>query len=249
MNRVFASAIPAFLVVASMFVGGCVNQGGDATTESEEDLTAKSTGLFVATSNEPAGGDIANITQVKRANSTKTKCADGKSRATCSIVGLDFSALGLSDSKEAKLDAAFRAGHAILQGKIQNGKGSKTTPAFTEIVVSAAWMGAGGNDLAAGDQIYSVGHLIQNFMCLNGPCATINETLENTTTARHINNVDLDGVGASNTELGDATDEMKIGGGGLLVGGFNATLISSQVNIGTTSVTTLNATDFYLPVN
>ena len=118
-----------------------------------------------------------------------------------------------------------------------------------EIVVTAAWIGAGGNDLADADQLFTVGHAVQNWMCLNGPCATINEKRENTTTTTRINDVDLDGVGASKTELGKASDAMNIGGGGLLVGGFNTKLVSSKVNIGTTVVTTLNASDFYLPFN
>ncbi len=243
MNRIFASS----LVVVSMFAAGCVGSAGDPTTSAaEEELTAKNTGLFVALSNEPSGGDFANITTIKRASSSKTKCADGSSAASCTAIGLDFSALNLSATKEAKLDAAFRAGHAVLQGKLQNTAASPSSHvSVPEIVVTAAWIGAGGNDLADTDKLYTVGHVIQNWMCLAAhPCPNINEATANLTTTKRIEEVDFDGVGASKTELDKAEKAMLIGGGGLLVGGVN-----EKQKLQGATVTNLAATDFYLPFN
>src|SRR5205085_643386 len=104
-------------LAALVALPGC---GGsdDGIDAVEGDATAKSAKVFVAVSDEPAGGDIASITSVKAVNEAKTKCADGTSTASCDVVGLDLSALQLTDAKQAKLEKAFRAGHALLKGKI-----------------------------------------------------------------------------------------------------------------------------------
>lgn len=243
MNRAFASAL--VFVVGSIFATGCSVEN-TATTADEQDLTAKATGLFVAVSNDTAGGDFANITTVKRANSSKTKCTDGKGAATCTAIALDFSALNLTASKTAKIDAAFRDGHAIVQGTLKNVDGPPPSHAkIPAIVVTAAWIGAGGNDLVASDKLYQVQHVVQNWMCLQAhPCPNINETIANGTKSIRIEDVIFDGVGASKTELKKASDAMLIGGGGLLVAGGNA-----KEGTGGSAVTNLEAVDFYLPFN
>jgi hypothetical protein len=237
-------ALFSALLVASTFVAGCATEDPGTTASAEEELTAKATGVFVATDNEASGGDFANVTTVRRANATKTKCADGKAASTCKAVGLDLSALGLTSTKESKLDAAFRSGHAIVQGTLKNVKadpsGHVTVPT---IVVTAAWMSAGQNDLAASDKLYFVQHAVQNWMCLQAhPCPNINETSVNGTKTVRIEDVILDGVGASKTELKKADDAMLVGGGGLLVAGVNA-----KEGTGSNAVTNLEAVDFYLP--
>jgi hypothetical protein len=80
-------------------------------------------------------------------------------------------------------------------------------------------------------------------MCLQAhPCPNINETSVNGTKTVRIEDVILDGVGASKTELKKADDAMLVGGGGLLVAGVNA-----KEGTGSNAVTNLEAVDFYLP--
>lgn len=236
MVRALASA----LVFASMFAAGCSTENADVGTNDEDLTAAKATGLFLVLSNDATS----NVATVKRANATQTKCTNGKAAASCSVTTLDLGAMGLSATKAAKLDAAFRAGHAIVQGTLKlSDADPKTNKKVSEIVVTAAWVGAGGNDLDKSDKIYLAQHAVQTWMCLQAhPCPNINETPANGTKTTRIEDVILDGVGASKTELSKAKDAMLIGGGGLLVAGANV-----KEGSGASAVTNLEAVDFYLP--
>src|SRR5207253_9080020 len=111
------SIVLSLALVSTFTLGGCVAQTADDGSDTE-DATASASGIFVVTKNEKAGGDIAFITTVKRANMASTKCDDGKAHATCIIGEVDLGSLHLSSAKQLKLEQAFRAGHALLKGTV-----------------------------------------------------------------------------------------------------------------------------------
>ncbi len=237
--------LPFALIAVSCALTGCVADTGDQPADESDDVTASNSGVFIATANEKAGGDIAYITTVKRANMAKTKCDDGKSHATCIVGGLDFSALHLSAAKQQQIDAAFRAGHALLEGKLVAAPANLplSVPHMARIVVTKAWIGASGATIDALDSVYQVRARAE---ACNG-CATIGEDLVNSSGGGAVYSVNLDGVAASKTELAAASKAMGIGGPGLLVAGLNHTLIHGGVGSGVTSKSDLYASEFYLP--
>ncbi len=238
------------LLASALTLGGCVAQTGDEPAVSDsEDVTASPSGVFVATANEKAGGDIAFITTVARPNMKTTKCDDGKLHATCVIGSLDVSALHLTPAKQLKLEEAFRAGHALVKGTVVAAPKNLplTVPHMARIVVTKAWLGAGGNDVGEFDTFYVVK---QRAMACAG-CATVLETLLNSTKNEAVFTADIANVtGASKTEIAAGNQALQVGGDGLIAAGINHTLISCHPGPGNGCQHDSNfvATDFYLPV-
>jgi hypothetical protein len=219
--------------------------GGSGQTGDEQDIVAGK-GIYVVVGAGPTGGSA-----VKLVNRTTTKCSDGKSQGSCSIVKLDSSALGLESSDSDSLEKAFFAGHALVQGQLTT-ETTKDPGSFVLPIlkITAAWTGAGAKDAADADSVYRVTRLIQNKLCAQqSTCDAFHEELVNQTKgASDILDIDLSQAGASKPELSGADNETLIGAEGLLVVGLNHSLVHATAGTGVSETTTLVATDFYLPV-
>lgn len=245
MLRSIALASIASLLALTVGCSGAPDASpGDSTDDA---LSAQNGGYFVGVAPGLTGGISVHL-----ANAKTTTCADGTKKSVCGIASVDYSALNLSSAEQTALDSAFKAGHAVIKGKLgmSNDGPNKTLPAtFLVLHATAAWKGVAANAQAGDlDQVYLVSHRILNAMCAqNASCPLFNQQQVNVATpatALAIQNVSLDSAG-SQSDLAAAEDEMKIGAEGLLVLGHDVTLVSNH-NAETTR--TLLAADFYLPV-
>jgi hypothetical protein len=219
----------------------CSGSSSDAApngdTGDEQDATAAK--FWVA---QPGPGPFV----VKLANRTKTACGDGTSSATCTVFMVDYSALNLSASDQAKLDGAFRAGHAIVQGKLDVNPDDDRAK---KLVAAAAWTGAGGKDVGSFDSYYRVTGRILNGMCVHNACGPLtSQQLLNKSGGAEDVAVDLTQANATKAEQADGATQYGVGQPGLLVAGIDHTLVHGEVGVGVSNSSTLVATDFYLPV-
>ncbi len=233
-----SAAVFSLATLLAAALPACSSGGGSADGAPLDEQDVTSANFFVAVGHGLTGG-----LQVKIANGSKTRCADGKSQGSCAALGVDLSALKLSTSVEKKVGDAFAAGRAIVQGKLSS------VHAAPMLVASSVWLGAGAKEASVTDTFYRVSTLIQNGVCLGGACPSAHEqALNSSVKGLDVVKADLTQAGASARELTTASDQLKIGGPGLLVVGINHTLISAVVGSGVTSTSTLVATNFFLPV-
>jgi hypothetical protein len=241
----FRALLP-FVAVSLLACSGASSSDTGSSQAGDEQDVVSGKGIYAAVGKGVTGG-----TAVKLVNRSTTKCSDGKSQGSCTIVKLDSSGMNLDSDTADALQKAFDDGHALVQGTLT----TETTkdPGSFELPIlkiTAAWMGAGGKDPAQTDSVYRVTHLIQNKLCgQGGSCATFHEELVNSTKgASDIMSLDLSGAGAKKPDVDSGNNETDIGAEGLLVVGINHTLVHGTAGGDVSNIPTLVATDFYLPV-
>ena len=233
----------AFSLLACSGASSSDTGGSGAATGDEQDVVSGK-GVY-----RVVGAGLTGGSAVRLVNRTTTKCSDGKSQGSCTIVKLDSSGLKLDSDTADQLEKAFFAGHALVQGSLTT-ETTKDPGSFQLPILkaNAAWIGAAGKDPGQSDSVYRVTKRILNGFC-TGPCGELNEALVNSTkAASEISTMDLSGSGAKKPDLDSADAETQIGAEGLLIVGINHSLVHGTVGQGVETQTTLVATDFYLPV-
>jgi hypothetical protein len=241
-----ARALISFAALSLLACSGSSssNTSGANETGDEQDIVSGK-GIYALVGAGPTGGSA-----VKLANRATTKCSDGKSQGSCTIVKLDSSAMKLDSATADKLEKAFFAGHALVQGSLTT-ETTKDPGSFVLPILkaTAAWIGAAGKDPGQSDGVFRVSHRILNGLCVTAPCAELHEELVNSTKGdTDISSMNLDGAGAKKPDIDAANAETDIGAEGLLVVGINRSLEHGAPGQGFGMDTTLFATDFYLPV-
>src|SRR5262249_5140890 len=112
-----------FASLASLFALtiGCSGAPGATQNDDSSDdaLTGANGGLYIGSAPGLTGGISVHL-----ANAKTTKCADGSRKSICAVFVVDYSNLNLSAADEKSLDDAFKAGQAVVKGKLAIGGAS-----------------------------------------------------------------------------------------------------------------------------
>lgn len=169
---------------------------------------------------------------VKRVNQENTKCVGGDWSDECHAVAVDFSSLGLTTDEEDTIAGAFRAGTALVRGNLKkraDGFGNKVPT----LVAKEAFVGAGETEPTG--VFYRMSD--SGIVCITTPCPSLQQKkLNSTEKPKNLDGLNLDGVGATDVEIGDGY--VSLYDTGLLVAGASADTADGKV---------LSASEFYLP--
>jgi hypothetical protein len=143
---------------------------------------------------------------VKEVNQDLTLCADGSYAESCHVAVTDYSALGLPGSTEAKLDATWQEGGALLRGALVQ-DGGPYVPVDT-LVASEGWVGVTGSEpVGLFERLDDSG-----IVCVTFPCPSYVERILNDGFERLIAEVDLASSGATPKQLELGYDELFANG-------------------------------------
>ena len=178
------------------------------------------------------GGAFASLV-----NQTTTRCVDGEDREACYVALLDFSALGLTDTELSLFRSALFAGHALLEGWIDERQFENFGP-LGELHGRQGWRAA--TDAMPQGTVY--GARDNGVRCLVAPCFSYDVTAVNSPQHLTVSDVDLSKVGATTEQLDAARQALSTAA--LLIAGT----IQLQPNAGPAGDgQILVATQFYLP--
>lgn len=156
---------------------------------------------------------------VKLVNQTRTRCADGRYQRDCYVASIDWRGQAEPDSDRG-----------LLRGTIRR-KGE-----FGEFRVKEVWKAASASQPSG--TFYRVHD--RGLHCIAAPCATHHEAKLNSTASRNIAGVDLEGAGAPENLVGDASQAMT-SPDGILVSGTHS-LVTGPAG----RMQMLKASQFYL---
>jgi hypothetical protein len=161
---------------------------------------------------------------VKRLNLLRTRCADGRQMPECYVAEIDWN--GHTQTEPNRI---------LIRGELTS-LSHQRMGRFGLLRAREVWE-AGSDKPAAGD-FFRVRDL--GVRCITHPCLTHHEAKLNTTVSREIAGVELNGAGASDDRLSEATRAMT-SPGGIIVSGLH-----KQVSGPAGRAVTLEASQFYL---
>lgn len=138
---------------------------------------------------------------VKLVNDARTRCADNRWATECYVADIEW-----NGQAEPESDRALLRGTMRLQGN-RNGR-------FGVLRVFEVWQAASANQPAG--MFFRVRD--RGIKCIAAPCPTHHEARLNSTQSREIAGVDLNGAGAPENLLSEATQAMT-SRDGILIGG------------------------------
>ena len=160
---------------------------------------------------------------VKLVNDARTRCADNRWATECYVADIEWNGQAEPESNRALLRGTMR-----LQGN-RNGR-------FGVLRVSEVWQAASANQPSG--MFFRVRD--RGIKCIAAPCPTHHEARLNSTQSRDIAGVDLNGAGAPENLLSEATQAMT-SQDGILISGDHAPVRGPA---GRSQM--LKATQFYL---
>jgi hypothetical protein len=160
---------------------------------------------------------------VKLVNDARTRCADNRWAKECYVADIEW-----NGQAEPESDRALLRGTMRLQGN-RNGR-------FGVLRVSEVWQAASANEPSG--MFFRVRD--RGLKCIAAPCPTHHEARLNSTQSRDIAGVDLNGAGAPENLLSEATQAMTARDG-ILISGDHAPVTGPA---GRSQM--LKATQFYL---
>lgn len=133
---------------------------------------------------------------VARVNTKVTQCADGTTQPDCHMLDLDLSKLRLDPAIEAKAEAAFNAGQALVRGALRQVDVGAPWPADV-LFASEIWIGVTGTA--------PKGHFSRiddaGLVCVTYPCPTLTERRLNTRIRGPLDSIDLSPSGATQKQI------------------------------------------------
>jgi hypothetical protein len=209
--------VPFLLSLCFVSLAACADSSDDTSNPADEqDVIANGARLFVATGPGLTGG-----VSVRALNQAQTRCADSKRAGFCTVAGVDFGALKLTEPQTRALADSFKEGHVIAKGRLTSEKLTATI-SVDKLVVTEAWVGQTGRALKDGASVFSVSHKIQSAACTG--CPAFRQATVNTTQAVDIGKVDFGGVRVDQARLSDVEADMEVGGPGALIAGVDRSL-------------------------
>jgi Kazal-type serine protease inhibitor domain len=220
-------ALVSVLTVGALALSGCASSNDavapadgeeDVLDAAESDLKAVAgAGYFIVTRHDdrrcvsPLCGGVF----VKKANLTKTRCADGTLQTECYVGSFDYSPVGFSSDEVATFGERFGSKFAVVKAtmRVQNFNGNK----LGQLRVTEAWNGAA--DVVATGGFYRIAD--NGIRCITTPCPSTSATeLNRSNPGFNIIDTNLTNVSASQADLDAAGAALGTKEGILAAGGI-----------------------------
>lgn len=204
--------------LVSLVVVGCAAPTGDEAADESVDEASESAlssnpngGFFIVTRRDfrKCSAPMCGGVYVKRVNSDKTRCTDGKYRDECYVGDVEYTKAGLGKATVSAFAPKFSDGKALVRATLR-------TANFGRLEVVEAWEGKSGN--APEGTFYRAAD--NGIRCVKAPCPSTTASTLNSKEAHNVSRVDFTPSGVakeielqSNIALG--TKEGVIVAGGL----------------------------------
>lgn len=206
------------LVLSSLAVVGCAAPTTDESADESIDETNESAlssnpngGFFIVTRRDfrKCSAPMCGGVYVKRVNSNKTRCTDGKYQDECYVGEVDYKKSGLGNATVASFAPKFTDGKALVRATLR-------TANFGRLEVAEAWEGKTGN--VPDGTFYRTAD--NGIRCVKAPCPSTTASTLNTKEGHNVSRVDFAASGASKEIELQANVALQTKEGVLVAGGL-----------------------------